>query len=635
MGRWGWPHPLDRADPAPGDPLGRPPVNVMRGWIAHTADAAARDEATLGAAAGVVQDTVGRVGVGELVSELNLFMPPNLPTKLEPSTTGSRILVSELIRYYLTNYTYTKIFGQRTGGLVRQYSVVLVVDASTSTAISPQHAEVAVIWAKALEALRVSVAIVTFSAAVTVVKPFSAPFSRTTSALLLAEVNGARPGSSLSDALSVAADMQTTGGCAGRRLVFALTDGASSASPGLQHCLAATCRVIGLCHSTFDPCRLAKAGLSEIAWALDSHHMPDAVRQLVDSPAPSTAAAPARVEAQTDGVGAAVDAIFATQTESNAFPMMCTHINELGEVAHQYAALFNTAAIDRSQYNNLRRVDINGQEMMVNPEGSHMDLAKDGAYEGITMLYLGGGNPEDDDYLARATANVVPLLNTKKMEVVQETDPRNAIGKIESGEYAMVWVDCTQNPVDAERAALVAALDRYWAQGGNICFWADNEPFVKELNEFFRVSTVFQGSGLSFSGNYFASKYLSAAEPGEFGQVPGFRTKARADLDAGLNTVFEGITICEPNLTPAQLADLGLSVFMYSSDSPPQPAAMYWEPPMGSSTKRGRLFIDTASTRLFCEWNPNQDGTARYVLNIAAWLVWDKRHGLVKKVEFK
>ncbi len=102
----------------------------------------------------------------------------------------------------------------------------------------------------------------------------------------------------------------------------------------------------------------------------------------------------------------------------------------------------------------------------------------------------------------------------------------------------------------------------------------------------------------------------------QFGLNPGLRTKARADLNADLNTVYDGETICEPNLTPDQLADRGLSVFMYSSDT--KPAALCWEGRRGSATKRGKLFIGTAFMRIYYIWNTEAGGTSRYVLNIAA-----------------
>jgi hypothetical protein len=76
---------------------------------------------------------------------------------------------------------------------------------------------------------------------------------------------------------------------------------------------------------------------------------------------------------------------------------------------------------------------------------------------------------------------------------------------------------------------------------------------------------------------------------------------------AGINNLYEGITICYPN-TPGKLTTLATG-----TDGKTCIACME------RSDKGGRVIVDTGFTKLYCNWN--SAGQARYVINATVFLV--------------
>lgn len=223
-----------------------------------------------------------------------------------------------------------------------------------------------------------------------------------------------------------------------------------------------------------------------------------------------------------------------------------------------------------------------------NAKGSQYDLAVDGAFAGQTVLILDqNGNTLD---------NTVAALKVKGFNSVvfhHFTGPTATL-KDALSKSCQVWLisDGTQQLTDEHLALIKAFFDA----GHGVYVWGDNDPYYVDAN---RLAAALV-PGLGMDGNLPGNEVVGISQG--FGK-PGVR--ASHLITTGLEHLYEGVTIAtihpSHDLTPLVYGSAGnLVTAAYEKDGK-------------------RLVIDGGFTRLAVNWD--DAGTARYVMNAAAWLV--------------
>ena len=229
-----------------------------------------------------------------------------------------------------------------------------------------------------------------------------------------------------------------------------------------------------------------------------------------------------------------------------------------------------------------------------NPDGEEFDLAPDGSFEGYRILIL-------NLCLSATMNNVVSALIQKGFAV----DLLNAVPSADSfstmlTDHCQLWV-ISQQTLHFNREQ-VNAIRIFWESGGGIYIWGDNDPLNTDAN--YIVDELF---GARMGGNYYARQVLSIQQsPGAPGIIENHL------ISTGLISFFEGDTIA--SITMAG----GLKPLIYSSDG--NVVTAFYE------HNGKRALIDGAFTRLW-DWDWGQSaGTARYIVNAAAWLANAERY---------
>jgi len=152
--------------------------------------------------------------------------------------------------------------------------------------------------------------------------------------------------------------------------------------------------------------------------------------------------------------------------------------------------------------------------------------------------------------------------------------------------------------------SLADACERFYKSGKGLFVFADNDPFFDHANVV--LERLFE---VTFTGATPTEKTLRVATktPPEKGSFLGGHL-----IGSGLQTLFEGRTICYPHAPTEAMQAKGLHVFAQSTDD--HPAICYAENKEG-----GRLVVDTGFTKLYVNWN--SAGTARYICNATVWLL--------------
>jgi hypothetical protein len=210
------------------------------------------------------------------------------------------------------------------------------------------------------------------------------------------------------------------------------------------------------------------------------------------------------------------------------------------------------------------------------------------------------------------------------MDVVENYE--QGISSLKSGKYYSVWVLCgrTDNAVLADGSnrrligEFLVALTAFWQQGNAIVWWADNDPYFYEVNEWL-ARTDFPGYGrLGFRivGNYIGQQHLkrgdiSTNKRGTFSEVENldFGGYYRRSLAHNLDSLYEGVTISHPEPVNA-LGPFG--PFSWNSNGDLCTICSLASP----RSTVGDVIIDCGLTKLFMELR--KDGTLQYVANIAA-----------------
>jgi len=150
--------------------------------------------------------------------------------------------------------------------------------------------------------------------------------------------------------------------------------------------------------------------------------------------------------------------------------------------------------------------------------------------------------------------------------------------------------------INVTEAEFVKACVEFNKKGGGLCIFADNDPFFYHSNIVLKAL-----SSIVLVGNTPGSHTLKAGSGDKTGQF------GKHLITAGIANLFEGITICYPQKTT------GMQVLATSGDGNPVILCREFE------KDAGRIVVDCAFTKLYCNWD--SAGTARYVRNLAIWLL--------------
>ena len=234
-----------------------------------------------------------------------------------------------------------------------------------------------------------------------------------------------------------------------------------------------------------------------------------------------------------------------------------------------------------------------------NADGTQYDLAKDGAFDGKSIVVLHLYTGEGFDFVKPQKA-----LEEKGFNVVRFTAPPSPdVLRAELDKATQVWVISSQNQVLSEQH--IDVISEFFHKGKGVYIWGDNQPYYVDAN---RVAQRL--IECSMSGNWHADKVVNEAmKDGDIGFM-------KHQITTGLEFLYEGITVAEIHYPEEKLypilrgSDGRIVSGCYDSDGK-------------------RAILDGGFTRLFLKWD--DAGTARFVKNAAAWLVNRERFNKQKQ----
>ena len=279
------------------------------------------------------------------------------------------------------------------------------------------------------------------------------------------------------------------------------------------------------------------------------------------------------------------------------------HARLFGRLENRIGTMFAWATGGTGYSNRARRAsslftDYAGQTFIAGAEtdrhgnalGTGYDLGRDGAFEGFTIHVL--------QMYSFSFGNTEQAFRRKGFDVSHRRKP----GSVEElrgwlADASQLWLisDMRRHLSDAH----VAVIREFWARGGALYVWGDNQPFYADANA---VITALVGAELSMDGNLPGGQVVNEHD-GKRGFLPHLVT-------TGLVHLFEGVTVASLDLGAAELH--GFTPLMYGS------AGNLITVARDATAEGGPIILDTAFTRLYCQWD--EAGTARYVCNAGCYL---------------
>ncbi len=187
-------------------------------------------------------------------------------------------------------------------------------------------------------------------------------------------------------------------------------------------------------------------------------------------------------------------------------------------------------------------------------------------------------------------------LESKGFTVTYEDDEENFIRLLQDPRFHVCWLissdaldwNIRDNDGGVEKwRRLADACERFHRSGRGIYIFADNEPFYDHAN------VVLQriAGGAELKGSTPGQKNMTELSNSRHSGVPAGYFKPHL-ITSGLNTLYEGHTICYP-CKQGSLATLATS-----SDG--KPALLCYNDEKGHN---GRIVVDTGFTKLWTEWD--------------------------------
>ena len=240
---------------------------------------------------------------------------------------------------------------------------------------------------------------------------------------------------------------------------------------------------------------------------------------------------------------------------------------------------------------------------------------------------------------------VKDVLSYYGIEIDIVMNYKEAIMKLQSGEYFQAWVICGDNSINLpdENATknneaylvdqFIDCLEIYWKSGGGVCFWCDNDPLFFQANLFLeRVEfpEEVRKTKVRIVEGYLGMKYIeigkmSTDNKGVFisQNEMNMGKYTRSSISHNLVKLYEGYTISRANYSDINNIEPFLP-FVYDSEG----GLISFYYPSKPNNQCGDLFFDCGFTKLFYELKYSEnDGTERYILNIAGFLAqYERRH---------
>lgn len=234
-----------------------------------------------------------------------------------------------------------------------------------------------------------------------------------------------------------------------------------------------------------------------------------------------------------------------------------------------------------------------------NASGSEYDLAKDGAFEGQTIVVIQLYTLESRfDFVDPGKALTQKGFNIKRYTHVPPTP--NQLKK-DLQDACQLWViSDSEQRLTTEHAKVIKD---FWDKGRGLYIFGDNQPYYADAN--FLMNYLFD---IGMTGNLSGGQTVTLRDEVD-SKMPGVIPDHL--ISTGLEFCFEGITIAtldeHPDFKPLIYGSAGnLVTSVYEKDGK-------------------RCIIDGGFTRLYCNWNTA--GSGRYVKNAAAWLTNYERFG--------
>lgn len=231
-----------------------------------------------------------------------------------------------------------------------------------------------------------------------------------------------------------------------------------------------------------------------------------------------------------------------------------------------------------------------------NEERPEYDLGKDGAFKDFSVLVGCFYNP----VMTSWQTNAGQALAQKGFRVTVVQDEKQFIQQLRSEPgFDVAWIisNSSSRLSTDEQKDFVSAVINFHRSGRGLFIFGENAPYFVQANWVLPeiAGTVLCGDtpGARVLG------YGSAKTAGEF--------DSEHLIFAGINYLYEGITICYPQ------SDGKLTHLATSSDN--HPCISF----LDSTEEHGRVLVDSGFTKLYCSWD--SAGQARYVVNGTVYLV--------------
>jgi len=234
-----------------------------------------------------------------------------------------------------------------------------------------------------------------------------------------------------------------------------------------------------------------------------------------------------------------------------------------------------------------------------NAKGSKWDLARNRAFKGysIVVLQLIRESYAVDEYVGfprfdfKKPSKALKKKGFKVIRFVEIPPSPNELEVILT-KASQLWI--ISGNTKKLNSHHLAVIQKFHESGRGLFIWGDNPPWIADAN--FILKEMFS---TRLSGNYEGEQILSEATESS---IVGFRAHL---ITTGINQLYEGSTISSVKLHSS------LERVITSSDGKCVTACY--------DNGNSRAIIDGGFTRLYNKWD--NAGTARFVVNCAAWLV--------------
>jgi len=257
------------------------------------------------------------------------------------------------------------------------------------------------------------------------------------------------------------------------------------------------------------------------------------------------------------------------------------------------------------------RNEVTTMEGFGNDSDPQFDLGADGAFSDFSVLIGNFHYHWIDKYCWDIGPGAAFKKKGFKVELVMISSAQayqQFIDGLNSDSYDAAWlISDHTDPFPTLKQELVKAILSFHQRGRGLLIWADNDPYYVQANYALKALCECE-----LVGNTYGDRVMSYGKhdtPGEFDE--------ESIIFAGISYLYEGITICYPQLvdgTPLKDSESKLKILATSSDGFPCICKI------DSTESSGRVIVDTGFTKMYSGYWTSA-GQARYVINSAVYLI--------------